>query len=315
MKKSISVCIPCRNEVENIKPLVKEVINFFDQFDKYNFEIIFIDNCSDDGTQNLLKEICIHDKRIKAILNTANFRYTSSWYAMLQASGDCIISIPADFQVPLELLSQMILEWEKGAKVVALLKKPGVHDRYRIFRKLYYSISKKLSGNTTLSGFTGAGLYDKDFIYICKSLNDPFFSLQFMVLHYAYPLVKLIYNEQPRRAGKSKFSFSSLIDTAIFRYIRASNIAPHYAIVSGIILGLISLIISIYYLIRKIINWNNFPIGIAPLIIGIFLFGAIQLIFLGIIGEYIILINERQKNKPLVMEKERINFDDQSIDK
>ena len=306
----ISICIPCRNEVENILPLIKEICNYLDQFHQYDYEIIFIDNCSDDGTSNLLREICSYNKKIKAILNIANFRYTSSWYAILQASGDCIISIPADFQVPLELLPKMIIEWEKGAKVVALLKKPTTHDKYRLLRKLYYFLSKNLSGNTTLSGFTGAGLYDKNFISICKSLNDPVFSLQFMVLKYAFPLVKLFYNEQPRRAGKSKFTFSSMIDTAIIRYVRASSIAPHYAIVSGIILGLISFIISIYYLIRKILNWQNFPIGIAPLIFGMFFLGSVQLIFLGIIGEYILLINERQQNKPLVTEKERINFDD-----
>jgi glycosyltransferase involved in cell wall biosynthesis len=314
MNKLISICIPCRNEVDNVQPLAEEIIKHIELLPQYDFEIIFIDNCSNDGTQNKLRQICAKEKRIKTILNANNFPRGSGWHAMLQAHGDCIITIPADFQVPVELLPQMIQEWENGVAVVALVKKPGKHDKYRFFRNLYYKISGMLSNQVILPGFTGSGLYNKSFIDVCKDLNDPLFSFQYMIKNYAESVVKLFYNEKSRRSGKSKNSFNSLIHIAIIRFIHVSDILPHLTIITGLIMGIISFFVSIYYFIRKLLDWHNFPIGIAPLIIGMFFLGAIQLIFLGFIGEYIIAIGERQKNKPLVIEKERINFDNNSVE-
>jgi len=307
--KKISICIQCRNEVGNVKPLSEELICCLEQFPQYNFEIIFIDNCSTDGTQDILRKICAKDKRIKAILNANNFPYGSGLHVMFQAKGDCMISIPADFQVPITLIPQMITEWEKGATVVALIKKTGKHDGFRLFRKIYYKISGKLTNQVILSGFTGAGLYDRSFIEICRSLNDPLVSLQYMIVHYTASLVKITYNENPRRSGKSNNTLFSMIYMAITRFISISDIVPHYAIITGLGMGVISFLLSIYYLVRKLLDWYHFPVGIAPLVIGIFFLGAVQLIFIGLIGEYVIMVNERQKNKPLVVEKERINFE------
>jgi len=309
LKRTISICVPCRNEVGNVQPLSEEIINQMEQLPQYNFEIIFIDNCSIDGTQNMLRELCAKDKRIKAILNANNFPNSSGLHVMYQAHGDCIISIFADFQVPIILIPKMIMEWEKGATVVALIKKTGKHDGFRIFREIYYKISGKLTNQVILPGYTGVGLYDKSFIDLCKSLNDPILSLQHMIVHYAASLAMITYNEMPRRSGKSNNNFYTMISIAIMRFVLAADIAPHFAVVTGIGMGIISFLISIYYLIRKLLDWNHFPIGIAPLVIGIFFLGAIQLIFIGLIGEYVIMINERQKNKPLVFEKERINFE------
>jgi len=313
LKKTISICVPCRNEEKNVQPLSEEIISQMEQFPQYDFEIIFIDNCSVDGTQNMLRELCAKEKKIKAILNANNFPDTSGLHLLYQAHGDCMISIPADFQVPTKLIPQMITEWENGATVVALIKKTGKHDGFRIFRKIYYKISGKLTNQVILPGYTGAGLYDRSFIELCKSTNDPLLSLQYMIVHYAASLVKITYNEMPRRSGKSNNNFSTMVSIAIMRFVLTSDTIPRFAIITGMGMGIISFLIAIYYLVNKLINLYHFPIGIAPLTIGIFFFGAIQLIFIGLIGEYVIMINERQKNKPLVLEKERINFDAESV--
>jgi glycosyltransferase involved in cell wall biosynthesis len=254
--------------------------------------------------------MCANDKRIKAILNAKNFPKSSGGYVLIQAKGDCIILIPADFQVPVELVPQMIEEWEKGAKAVALIKTPNKKDKIRIIRKLYYAMSKSLSNSDSLSGFTGSGAYDRTFIDICKACHDPIFNLHSMVSKFAAPLEKISYQEQPRRSGKSNHKAMFLIDVAIMRFIAVSDVAPRYAVLAGMTMGVGSLLISIYYLVRKLLDWANFPIGIAPLVIGVFFLGAVQLIFLGIMGEYILNINKRQKNEPLVVEQERINFDE-----
>jgi glycosyltransferase involved in cell wall biosynthesis len=308
MKKMISVCIPCRNEVNNVHSMAKELIALLQRHEYYEFEIIFIDNYSDDGTRDKLREICAGDKRIKAILNAKNFPEGSGLHVLFQAHGDCIISIPADFQVPVNLIDQMIEEWEKGAKVVALTKITAQQDKVKPMRKLYYAISRSFSNEDVLIGFTGSGLYDKSFMDICKMCHDPMLSIRYMVTHYAASLKKLEYMEKPRRSGRSKHSAGSLINVAIMRFIRISDIAPHFSIVIGLFMGIASMVIALYYLVRKIIDWGNFPMGTAPLVIGMFFLGAIQLIFLGLMGEYIMMINKRQKNEPRVVESERINF-------
>jgi glycosyltransferase involved in cell wall biosynthesis len=311
--KKVSICIPCYNEVGNVQPLSEELVSCMGQIPQYDFEIIFIDNCSTDGTQGVLRKICSRDKRIKAILNAKNYPRGSGLHAIFQALGDCIIYIPADFQVPVMLVPQMIAEWEKGADVVVLIKETDKHDKLRVFRNFYYKLSGMLTNQTILPGFTGSGLFSRSFIELCRSLNDPLFSMQYMIVHYAASLVKITYKERPRRSGKSKNNFLTLVYIAIIRFIWVSDIVPHLAIIAGLILGLVSFLISIYYFIRKLLDWQNFPIGIAPLIIGVFFLGSVQLIFTGLIGEYVIMINERQKNKPLVLEKERINFDTESV--
>jgi len=312
MRKIISISIPCRNEDGNVEPMANEVVKQMNKLPQYDFEMIFIDNCSTDGTQDALRAICANDKRIKAILNAKNFPMGSGLHSIFQASGDCVIALPADFQVPVELIPKVISEWEKGASVVVLLKRNSKTDKIRWIRKIYYTMVKRLSDNDTLSGFTGAGLYDRAFLDMCKSRNDPLLAIQYMVTQYAAPLVKITYNEQPRRSGKSNHSISHLINVAIRRFVSLSDVFPRYAILSGLGMGVLSLFVSIYYFVRKMLDWHNFPLGTAPLIIGVFFLGAIQLIFLGLIGEYVLMINERQKNKPRVIEKERINFDETS---
>ena len=313
MKKLISICVPCRNEALNVEPLSKEIIAQMEQLPQYDFEIIFIDNCSEDATQDVIRRICADDKRIKAIFNARNFPEGSGMHVLFQASGDCIISIPADFQVPVELVQELIKEWENGFTVVALTKIPSKKDKVRGFRKLYYLLSKRLSNQDVLVGFTGSGLYDKSFIDMCKSRNDPMLSIRYMVANYSASLKQLMYNEKPRRSGVSNHSAGAMISIAITRFLRVSDNAPRFAILSGMVVGAGSMLIAIYYLVRKLIDWYNFPVGMAPLVIGVFFLGAIQLIFLGVLGEYILMINKRQKNEPRVVEQERINFTENEV--
>ena len=221
-----------------------------------------------------------------------------------------MILIPADFQVPVALISEMLKAWEDGAMVVAPIKKNSKSDKIRMVRKLYYFLSSRLSEQDTLSGFTGTALYDRRFLDLCKKTEDPLISMQNMVIRYADPIVKLPYQEQPRRSGRSKSGFGYLVDTAIIRFIGVSNVLPKFAVMTGLGMGALSLLIGVYYLIRKLIDWNNFPMGIAPMVVGMFFLGSIQLIFIGMLSAYILMINERQMKKPLVIERERINFDD-----
>ena len=308
--KKISIVIPCRNEALNVVPISEEVTALMQTHTQYTYEILFIDNCSNDGTQDRLREICAKDKRVKAILNGKNFPNTSALHALYEADGDGVILIPADFQVPVSLISDMLKAWEEGAMVVAPIKRNSKSDRIRFIRKIYYWMSSRLSEQDTLSGFTGTALYDRRFLDLCKKTADPLISIQNMVVRYADPVVKIRYQEQPRRSGRSKSSVGYLIDTAIIRFIGVSNILPKFAVTTGLGMGAISLLIGIYYLVRKLIDWYNFPMGIAPMVVGMFLLGSIQLVFIGMLSAYILMINERQMNKPLVIERERINFDD-----
>lgn len=309
--EKVSIVIPCRNEVQNVEPISAEVTALMKKnHAQYAYEILFIDNCSNDGTQDRLRIICGKDKRVKAILNGKNFPNTSALHALYEADGDAVILIPADFQVPVPLISEMLKAWEEGAMVVAPIKKNSKSDKIRMFRKLYYWLSSRLSDQDTLSGFTGTALYDRRFLDLCKKTEDPLISMQNMVIRYADPIVKLPYLEQPRRSGRSKSGFGYLIDTAIIRFIGVSNVLPKFAVMTGLGMGVLSLLIGIYYLVRKLIDWNNFPMGIAPMVVGMFLLGSIQLIFIGMLSAYILMINERQMKKPLVIEKERINFDE-----
>ena len=308
--KKVSIVIPCRNEVLNVEPISAEVTALMQtNHAQYAYEILFIDNCSDDGTQDRIRIICAKDKRIKAILNGKNFPNTSALHALYEADGDAVILIPADFQVPVSLISEMIRAWEAGAMVVAPIKRNSKSDKIRVFRKIYYFLSKKLSQQDTLSGFTGAALYEKRFLELCKATEDPLISMQNMMIRYADPLVKIQYQEQPRRSGRSKSGFGYLIDTAIIRFIGVSNVLPKFAVMTGLGMGAVSLLIGLYYLIKKLTNWYNFPLGIAPMVVGMFFLGSIQLIFIGMLSAYILMINERQMKKPLVVEKERINFE------
>ena len=310
MKKLISISIPCFNEEENVEPMVEDLVRLFEKLrSKYDYKIQFIDNNSTDGTQQLLRRLCSKYPNVRAILNARNFPLTSGYYGIIQAGGDCTISIPADFQVPLDTIPKMIEEWEKGAKIVCLVKKTSEETRWmwRI-RQFYYKIANKFSDTTLTSNFTGSGLYDKTFLDLCRRINDPIVTFGQIISTLGYDIRIVEYSQLSRKKGKSKNNIYSLIELAFLRFTNASSIAPRLAAIAGVFIGLLSLLIGFIYFVLKLIFWYTFPAGVAPILIGVFFMGGIQLFFIGLLGEYVVKINIRLMNRPLVVEKERINF-------
>jgi glycosyltransferase involved in cell wall biosynthesis len=309
--KKISVLIPCYNEQENVIPISNEIVKIFEnQLTSYDYEIIFIDNCSNDNTRPLLREICKNNIRIKAIFNARNFgQFNSPYYGICQTSGDCTISICADFQDPLELIPVFISEWENGHKIVSGIKEKSKENKFiRLIRTIYYKIIKKMSDIEQIEHFTGFGLYDKTFIDVLKNLNDPTPFLRGIVAELGFNRKNVFYEQQKRKAGKTKNNWYTLYDAAMLSFTSYTKVGLRIATIVGFIIAGLSFIIALIYLIFKILFWDEFSIGIAPIIIGIFFIGSLQLFFIGFIGEYVMAINSRIMNRPLVIEEERINF-------
>jgi glycosyltransferase involved in cell wall biosynthesis len=309
--KKISVLIPCYNEQENVVPISNEIVKIFEtEFSGYEYEIIFIDNCSTDNTKPLLREICGNNQRIKAIFNARNFgQFNSPYYGLCQTTGDCTIFICADFQDPVELIPVFIAEWEKGYKIVSAIKTTSKENKMlRFLRTCYYKAIKKMSDFEQIEHFTGFGLYDKTFIDILRNLHDPIPFLRGVVAELGFQRKEINYEQQKRRAGKTKNNWYTLYDGAMLSFTSYTKIGLRLATIGGFIAAGITLIVAVIYFILKLLYWDNFPMGIVPLIIGVFFLGSLQLFFIGFIGEYIITINTRLMNRPLVIEEERINF-------
>lgn len=309
--KKISILIPTYNEIENVELLSEAIIKQFELIPQYDYDITFIDNDSVDGTREKLRELCLKNHRIKAILNAKNFGQNNSpYYGIIQTNGDCTILMCADFQDPVELIPVLIAEWEKGYKIVSAIKKTSKENKViRFFRTCYYKMIKIFSDVEQIEHFTGFGLYDESFVEVLKNLNDPTPFLRGIVAELGFKRKEIYYEQQLRRAGKSKNNFFSLYDIAMLSFTSYTKIGLRLATFVGLGVAVISFIIGIVYLIYKLMYWDTFSAGITPMIIGMFFLGATQLIFLGIIGEYILSINRRIMNRPLVIEEERINFE------
>ena len=310
--KKISILIPCYNEQENVIPLSGEIVRILeDGLASYDYEIIFIDNYSTDNTKPLLREICQKNQRIKAIFNTRNFgQFNSPYYGMCQTSGDCTILICADFQDPLELIPVFIHEWENGYKIVSAIKTKSRENKLiHILRSFYYSTIKKMSDIEQIEHFTGFGLYDKSFIDILRGLHDPIPFLRGVVAELGFKRKEINYEQQKRRAGKTKNNWYTLYDAAMLSFTSYTKIGLRIATIIGFIMAILTFIVALVYFIYKLLYWDTFSAGIAPLVIGVFFLGSLQLFFIGFIGEYIMSINIRLMNRPLVIEEERINFD------
>jgi len=311
--KKISILIPCFNEEENVVPLSNEIIKIFESnLSLYDYEIVFIDNYSNDNTRVLIRELCKINQKIKAIFNAKNFGQNNSpYYGMCQTTGDCVILLCADFQDPIELIPTLVNEWENGHKIVSCIKNKSKENKFvRFLRTCYYKAIKKMSDVEQIEHFTGFGLYDKSFIEIMKKLQDPIPFLRGVVAEMGFKRKEINYEQQKRKAGKTKNNWYTLYDLAMLSFTSYTKVGLRIASISGFIVGAITLVVALIYLILKLIYWDNFPMGMAPLIIGIFFFGSVQLFFLGFIGEYIMAINTRLRlmNRPLVIEEERINF-------
>ena len=309
--KKISVLIPCFNEEENVREMAAAVENIIkSELGQYDYEILFIDNCSTDKTRDYLRVMCSRNQKIKAIFNAKNFgQFNSPFYGMCQLSGDCIISMCCDFQDPVEMLPSLVKEWENGYKIVCAIKTASKENHVmRFLRSCYYKVLKKMSDVEQIEHFTGFGLYDKSFIEVLKTLDDPTPFLRGIVAELGYKRKEISYEQQRRKAGKTHNNWYSLYDAAMLSFTSYTKVGLRIATIAGFISSIISLGISLVYLILKLVMWNSFSAGIAPILIGVFLMGSIQLFFIGLLGEYVLNINKRVMKRPLVIEEERLNF-------
>jgi len=311
--KKISVVIPVYNEEENVCQIANATENVIkSQLAQYDYEILFIDNDSSDRTRELIREIAKDNKHIKAIFNTRNFGQNNSpYYAILQTTGDAVIPMSADFQDPPDLIPKFVKEWENGARIVIGRKTASKENGLmRLFRTIYYRLIRSLSRTEIIEHFTGFGLYDRDFVEFMRGLHDPIPFMRGVVAEYGGKRAEVPFEQPKRRGGKTHNNFFTLYDIAMRSFTSYTKFGLRLATFAGAIIGMLSIFIAIFYLIYKLTHWNTFNAGVAPLIIGVFFIGAMQLIFLGLMGEYVLSINERVMNRPLVTEEERINFDE-----
>ena len=310
--KKVSILIPCYNEEDNVIPMSEAIVNLFTtQLTQYDYELVFIDNDSKDTTRPKLRKICEKNPHIKAIFNAKNFgQFNSPYYGILQTTGDCTISMVCDFQDPIELIPRYLEEWEKGYKIVIGIKTSSKENKLVYgLRTLYYKIIKKFSYVEQIEHFTGSGLYDKEFVQVLRDLKDPTPFLRGIVAELGYKRKEIPYEQPKRRAGKTHNNFFTLYDAAMLSITSYTKVGLRACTFLGMICGTISALIGLIYLILKLLFWNRFAAGMAPILIGMFFLGSLQLFFIGFIGEYISSINRRVMNRPLVVEEERINFD------
>lgn len=309
--KKISILIPCYNEEENVVPISKALVDeIVLNLSAYDYEIVFIDNDSQDNTRPLLRELCRQNPKIKAIFNAKNFgQFNSPYYGLLQTTGDCTVMYCCDFQDPIEMLPKIVAEWEKGAKLVTCIKTQSEENCImRFLRTLYYKLIRKMSDVEQIDHFTGFGLYDKSFIKVMADLDDPTPFLRGVVAELGYRRVSLPYTQQKRRAGKTHNNFFTLFDGAMLSFTSYTKVGLHMVTFIGFVLSLLSFLVAVAYFVYKILYWDRFSTGAAPLVIGMFFFNAVQLMFIGFVGEYVMSVNSRSMKRPLVIEEERINF-------
>jgi len=309
--KKISILVPTFNEEENIKPLCAALTNILSRkLTEYDYEILIIDNYSTDRTREYILELCAANRKIKSIFNAKNFGHIRSpYYGMLQTTGDCMIVMCADFQDPLEMIVDFVREWEKGYKIVIGRKKKSYENPLMyLLRSVYYKLIKRISDTEQVEHFTGFGLYDKMFLDVLRQLDDPMPYMRGIVAELGFARKEIEYTQQKRRSGVTKNNWYTLYDMAMLGITSYSKMVMRLATISGFIIAGLSFAVAMYYLIMKLVYWDRFPLGTAPIIISIFFLGSIQLFFIGFLGEYILNINTRVIKRPLVVEEKRINF-------
>lgn len=311
--KKISVLIPCYNEEENVLPMAVAVANVFEtELTSYDYEIVFIDNDSHDLTRPRLRQACKDNPKVKAIFNAKNFgQFNSPYYGLYQTTGDCTVSMCCDFQDPVEMIPRFVAEWEQGYKIVCGIKATSKENPVmRFLRTCYYKLIKRMSSVEQIEHFTGFGLYDRSFIQVLHDLKDPTPFLRGIVAELGYRRKDITYEQQKRAAGKTHNNWYTLYDAAMLSFTSYTKVGLRIATIGGFLMSGVSLLVSLVYLIMKLVNWYGFDAGQAPIIIGVFLMGSLQLFFTGILGEYVLSMNQRIMNRPLVIEEERINFDE-----
>lgn len=307
----ISIVTPCYNEEENIKDIYSQVKNIFDALGRYSYEHIFIDNASKDKTVSILKEIAGKDKNVKIIVNARNFGHIRSpYHAIFQTKGEVVISICADLQDPPLMIKDFIEKWEEGFKIVVGIKLKSEENPIMFgIRKLYYNLIERYADTEQIKNFTGFALYDRTFIDILRKIDEPYPYFRGLITEMGFEKAEIEYVQPKRKKGETKNNFYTLYDTAMLGFVNHSKVPLRMATFIGFSVAIFSLIVAFAYLVYKLIFWQHFQLGMAPMVIGIFFFAAVQLFFIGIIGEYIGAIYTQVKNRPLVVEKERINFE------
>ena len=305
----ISIVTPTFNEEDNIQKLCSSIKAEMEKLN-IDYEHIVIDNCSTDKTIESLKEICIKDKNVKVIINAKNYGHIKSpFHGILQSSGDACILMASDFQDPIELISKYIQKWQNGSKIV-LGKKISSEENSLIFsfRKIFYKFLNKLSETKLTENTTGSGIFDKSVINQLKKINDPYPYLRGLLNELGEEISLVEFNQPKRLLGKTKNNIFTLYDIAMLGIVKHSRAPLRLVTFLGFVLSFFSLLTAFVYFIYKLIFWYSFDVGIAPLVIGIFTFASIQILLLGIIGEYVGILLIHLRNLPLVIEKERINF-------
>lgn len=309
MKKKISIVSPCFNEEENVEELCQRVRKTMQTLD-IDYEHILIDNASEDSTVKILRSLASQDSHIKVIVNTRNFGYIRSpFHGLLQSSGDATVMIACDLQDPPEMLLTFVEKWEQGYKIVVGVKtKSEELGLFYFLRSMYYSTLRKLSDIQLIDNFTGFGLYDKQVVDLLRKVDDPYPYFRGLIADLGFEYARVEFTQPKRKRGISKSNFFSLYDVALLGVISYTKVPLRLAAIIGFVSSILSFLIGIIYLIYKLVDWQNFSLGIAPVAIGLFFMGSVQLFFLGIVGEYIGSIYTLAVRRPLVVEKERINF-------
>ena len=311
MMKKVSIMVPCYNEEENVVPMSEALVAQMEQLPQYDYEILFIDNCSQDKTRELLRGICAKNPKIKAIFNSKNFgQFNSPYHGICQTTGDCTITVCCDFQDPVEMIPKFLAEWEQGYKIVIGIKTSSKENKLMYFlRSIYYKMIRKLSKVEQIEHFTGFGLYDKSFVDVMRNLDDSTPFLRGIVAELGPKIKRVEYEQAQRRAGKTSNNFFSLYDAAMLSFTSYTKIGMRLAQFLGVMMCIGSAIAAIVCLILQL-SLELFETGTPAIIMTLVFVGGLQLFFTGFAGEYIMSINTRMMKRPLVVEEERINFEE-----
>ena len=309
--KLISIVTPCFNEADNVDELYARLLRVRAQLPHYRFEHIFIDNASTDDTVLRVKQLMPADSAVRLIVNARNFGHIRSpYHALLQATGDAVVLLASDLQDPPELIIDMVRAWESGYRVVAGVKEQSRESRSMwLLRSAYYRLARKMADVVLIEHFTGFGLYDRAVINVLKSIGDPHPYFRGLIAEIGFDVKRILYTQPTRKRGITKNNFYTLYDMAMLGITSHSKIPIRLATMAGFALSIVSFLISLTYLILKLVLWDRFQLGTAPLLIGMFFFGSVQIFFIGLIGEYIAAIHTQVLRRPLVVESERLNFD------
>lgn len=310
MKKLVSLSIPCYNESENIDELYSRICVTIQDLKNYDFEFMFIDNASEDGTVAKLTQIASIDSRVKVIVNTRNFGHIRSpYWGLMQTNGDLTISLASDLQDPPELIPQFLSEWERGWKIV-LAVKPRSKTNFLVhkLRRIYYQVLDGIANVELVKDATGFGLYDRMVLDQVRKIADPYPYLRGLICELGFPIKTIPFTQPRRERGISKNNFYTLFDIAMLGIVSHSLVPIRLASMCGFVIGLLSFFVAIFYTLMKLLYWDAFPVGMAPIVIGIFFLFSLLFIFIGLLGEYIGSIHSYVKNRPIVVERERINF-------